>query len=331
MTSYSDSKGELNLRIEIMKHISKSRGFSCNPNQIIITSGLEYCLSLLCQLFREDFDQVALEDPGHIGARDIFINNGYKITPISLEKDGMDLNQLENSSTKIVYITPSHQFPMGYVMPIQKRLKLLDWAMRKNGIIIEDDYDSELRYNSRPIPSIRSISSKENVVYIGTFSKALSPSLRINYMILPQEWLDKYEKLFSRYQSSVPLIQQRIIQQFMFLGHFDSHLRKICLANKRKHDILISTINEVMGDKVIIHGKNAGLHILLELNNGLDENELIIKAKNCGVLVYSVSMFWTRLENYSNNMVMLGFGGMTENEISEGIKLLNDVWFKKAA
>ena len=160
MTSYSDSKGELNLRIEIMKHVSKSRGFSCNPNQIIITSGLEYCLSLLCQLFREDFDQVALEDPGHIGARDIFINNGYKITPISLEKDGMDLNQLENSSTKIVYITPSHQFPMGYVMPIQKRLKLLDWAMRKNGIIIEDDYDSELRYNSRPIPSIRSISLK---------------------------------------------------------------------------------------------------------------------------------------------------------------------------
>ena len=166
-------------------------------------------------------------------------------------------------------------------------------------------------------------------MYIGTFSKALSPSLRINYMILPQEWLDKYEKLFSRYQSSVPLIQQRIIQQFMFLGHFDSHLRKICLANKRKHDILISTINEVMGDKVIIHGKNAGLHILLELKNGLDEEELIIKAKNCGVLVYSVSMFWTRLENYSNNMVMLGFGGMSENEISEGIKLLSHVWFKK--
>lgn len=329
MTSYSDSKGELNLRIEIMKHISKSRGFSCNQSQIVITSGLEYCLSLLCQLFRQDFDQVALEDPGHIGARDIFINNGYKITPISLKKDGIDLNELENSPAKIVYITPSHQFPLGSVMPIQKRLKLLDWAIRKNGIIIEDDYDSELRYNSRPIPSIRSIASKENVVYIGTFSKALSPSLRINYMILPRLWLDKYEKLFSRYQSSVPLIQQRVVQQFMFLGHFDSHLRKICLANKRKHDILISTINEVMGDNVIIHGKNAGLHILLELKNGLGEEELIIKAKNIGVIVYPVSMFWTMLENYSNNMVMLGFGGMTENKIAEGIKLLNDVWFKK--
>ena len=329
MISYSDNKGEPNLQIEIMKYLNKSRGLSCNPEQVIIFPGLEYCLGLLCQLFRQDFDQIALEDPGHIGARDIFINNGYNVIPIGLEKDGMDLKQLENSSAKIVYTTPSHQFPMGTVMPIQKRLKLLDWAMRKDGIIIEDDYDSELRYNSRPIPSIQSIASKENVIYIGTFSKALSPSLRINYMVLPQEWLERYDIIFSRYQTAVPIIQQKIIQQFMYLGYFESHLRKICLANKRKHDILIHTINEVMGDKVIIHGKNAGLHILLEFNNGLEEEEIIIKAKNYGVLVYPVSIFWMRVEKYSNNMVLLGFGGMQESEIIEGIKLLNDAWFKR--
>ncbi|HEY8891757.1 MAG TPA: PLP-dependent aminotransferase family protein [Clostridium sp.] len=162
MASYSDNKGERNLQIEIMKYLNKSRGFSCNPEQVIISTGLEYCLSLLCQLFRKDFEQIALEDPGHYGARNIFIR--YKVIPINLEADGIDLNQLENSEAKIIYITPSHQFPTGSVMPIQKRLKLLDWAMRKNGIIIEDDYDSELRYNSRPIPSIQSIATKENVV-----------------------------------------------------------------------------------------------------------------------------------------------------------------------
>ncbi len=244
-----------------------------------------------------------------------------------MEKDGIDLEQLENSSAKIVYITPSHQFPLGSVMPIQKRLKLLSWAIRKDGIIIEDDYDSELRYNSRPIPSIQSISSGKNVVYIGTFSKALSPSLRMNYMVLPQKWLKKYDKLFSRYQTSVPVIEQKIMQQFMNLGHFESHLRKICIANKKKYDVLTHTVKELMGNKVIIHGKNAGLHILLEINNGLGEEELIIKAKNHGVIVYPISIFWMKPEEYSNNMVLLGFGGLLESDITEGIKLLNDAWF----
>ena len=328
MTSYSTSKGELELRIEIMKYLNRSRGVSCDPEQIIISTGFEYCLSLLCQLFRQDFDKVAIEDPGYIGAREIFNNNGYNVIPISLEKDGINITELENSNARIVYVTPSHQFPTGLVMPIQKRLELLDWVIRKNGIIIEDDYDSELRYNSRPIPSIQSIASKENVVYIGTFSKALSPSLRVNYMVLPQMWLERYSKLFSRYQVAVPLIQQRIIQQFMHLGHWDSHLRKICLVNKRKHDILINAIQEIMGDKVIIHGKNAGLHILLELKNGLCEEEIINKAKSHDAAVYPVSIFWMRQEKYSNNMVLLGFGGMSESEIVEGIRMLNNAWFK---
>lgn len=324
MTSYNASKGELDLQIEIMKYLNKSRGVSCNPEQVIVASGIEYCLSLLCQLFREDL--IALEDPGYIGAKNIFINNGYNVIPISLEKDGINLEELENSPAKIVYVTPSHQFPTGSVMPIQKRLKLLDWAIRKNGVIIEDDYDGDLRYNSRPIPSIQSIDSKETVIYIGTFSKALSPSLRLNYMVLPQSWLERYDKLFNRYQSSVPIIQQKIIQQFMHLGHWDRHLRKISLSNKRKHDMLIHTIQELMGDKVTIHGKNAGLHILLEFNNGLCEEELIKRAKNHGVKVSPVSIFWMKPDEYPNNMVLLGFGGMSESDIVEGIKILNEAW-----
>lgn len=326
MTSYSAGKGEVELQIELMNYLKKSRGVSCNPEQIIISSGSEYSFSLLCQLFRGDFDEIALEDPGYIGAKNIFINNGYTVTPISLEEDGINLNELESSSAKIVYVTPSHQFPIGLVMPIAKRLKLIDWAIRKNGIIIEDDYDSELRYNSKPIPSIQSIDSKGSVVYIGTFSKALSPSLRLNYMVLPKSLLEIYHKRFNRYQSSVPLIQQKIIQQFMHLGHFDRHLRKIYLVNKRKHDVLVHAIQEFMGDNIILHGKNAGLHILLEFNNGLTEKELITKAKTYGVKVYPVSVFWTKVEKYPNNMVLLGFGGMPESDIIEGIKILKEAW-----
>lgn len=174
MTSYTSSKGEKELRIEMMDYLNKSRGVSCTPEQIIITSGFEQCLSLLCQIFRNNFSKVALEDPGYIGARKIFNNNGYDVVPISLDKDGINIAELENNSAKIVYVTPSHQFPTGSVMPIQKRLQLLDWARRENGFIIEDDYDSELRYNSRPIPSIQVLIQKA-VLYILELFQNLCP------------------------------------------------------------------------------------------------------------------------------------------------------------
>lgn len=324
--SYNSNKGELHLQIEIMKYLNKSRGVYCNPEQIVLSSGIGHSLSLLCQLLRSNSNQIAMEDPGYDGARNIFNNNGYNVIPITLEEDGISIEELENSTANIVYVTPSHQFPTGSVMHISKRLKLLDWAVRKNGVIIEDDYDSELRYNSRPIPSIQGIDNKESVVYIGTFSKSLSPSLRVGYIVLPESLARKYDKSFSKYHASISLFQQNIIQQFMHLGYWESHLRKICISNKRKHDILIHTINELMGDKVIIHGKNAGLHILLEINNGLREGELISKAKECGVKVYPVSTFWIRLDKYTNNMVLLGFGGMSEIEIVQGIRLLTNAW-----
>ncbi|MBP2627992.1 MAG: transcriptional regulator with domain and aminotransferase domain [Firmicutes bacterium] len=327
MMSYNESQGELGLRVEIMKYLNISRGVSCQPEQIIICSGTQSCLTLLCQLFRSHSTNVAIEDPGYDGARDVFINSGYNVIPISLENGSIDVGELENSLAKIIYITPSHQFPTGAVMPIHKRLKVLNWAIKNKAIIIEDDYDSELRYNTKPIPSIHCIESQENVLYIGTFSKSLAPALRLSYMVLPQSWLEKYRNLFAKYNSTVPFHQQKILQQFMSLGYWDSHLRKSCLSYKKKHDTLVGTINQVMGDKVTIHGKNAGLHILLEFNNGLYEKELIEKANNHGVLVYPVSRYWMRLERYSNNMILLGFSELNENEIVEGINILNHAWF----
>lgn len=324
--SYSSNKGELDLQIEIMKYLSKSRGVNCRPEQVILSSGIGQSLSLICQLFRSDSNQIAIEDPGYNGARNIFINNGYNVIPIDLEEDGINIQELENSGARMVYVTPSHQFPTGSVIPISKRLKLLEWAEKNTGIIIEDDYDSELRYNSRPIPSIQSISNAETVVYIGTFSKSLAPSIRTSYIVLPKLWAKKYDELFSKYHTSVSLIQQNVIQQFMQLGYWERHLRKICISNKRKHDTLIRMINELMGNRVVIHGKNAGLHILLEFKDRLCESELIERADKYGVKVYAVSTFWMRLDKYTNNMVLLGFGSLTEDEIIEGVKLLSEAW-----
>lgn len=326
MTMYSDPKGELQLRKELAEYLRKSRGVTCSTEQIILCSGLESALSLLSQLFRNIYSQIAFEEPGYFGAREIFEHNGFNTVSVSVGKDGVNVNELEKSSAQVIYVTPSHQFPTGAVMPIQKRLRLLEWAVKNNGIIIEDDYDSELRYNTRPIPSISNVSGNDNVIYIGTMSKSLSPSLRVSYMVLPQKWLNHYNKEFKLYQSPVSIIQQRILYEFIHSGHFESHLRKLCVINKRKHDLLVRLIHELMSNEVVIHGKHAGLHILLESTQGLTEKEMIDRAKEYGVLVYPVSIFWHDVHCYSNNMVLLSFGNVSEKQLTKGIEQLSKAW-----
>lgn len=326
MTKYQDRKGEAQLRYELKDYLRRSRGVNCSGEQIVLCSGFEYALSILSQLLRKSFDRIALEEPGYSGARTIFQNNGLEVVPVAIQKDGLDIKKLDSSKVRAAYVTPSHQFPTGAVMPVQKRLQLLDWAKKNNGIVIEDDYDSELRYNSRPIPSISSIAESDNVIYIGTFSKALSPSIRVCYMVLPEMWMKRYEEAFRMYQTTVSLLQQRILMEYIRSGQWERHLRKICKANKRKHDLLIRTIQEELGNDVIIHGKNAGLHILLESTGGLKEAELIEKAKRSGVLVSPVSLFWSDVKKYTDNMVLLGFGNISEADITAGIKALAAAW-----
>jgi len=327
MTYYTDNQGELDLRMNICEYLYNSRNVVCQPHQIVICSGIHYSLGLLSQLFREYTTDIAVEDPGYDGARNVFKNNGYRVFPVRLQDSCVDRCELEALGVKIVYVTPSHQFPTGSVIPIQKRYDLLDWAVKNNGIIIEDDYDSELRYNTRPMPSMQGIDVNDSVVYIGTFSKVLSPALRISFLVLPHSWLAVFQNKFKNYHSSVPWLEQKALQQFMNLGYFDSHLRKICLSNKKKHDILVQALQELMKEQIIIHGKNAGLHIMLEVNNGLTEGELIKLASAYGVAVYPVSRCWIRREQYSNNMVLMGFSGMNEKAIIEGVNNLYQAWF----
>lgn len=326
MTAYSQ-KGDLALRIQIMKYLSESRGVVCRAEQIILCSGAMSALSLFCQLLIYDTKEIAVEEPGFDHAREIFINHGYNLNPIGLESDGIDLEQLKASGRKIVYTTPSHQFPTGIVMPINKRLHLLEWAKQNNAYIIEDDYDSELRYNSRPIPSIHSLDQNDRVIYINSFSKALAPGLRMGFIVLPEKLLGNYQLNFSNYNCSIPWLEQKVMYHFMEQGHWKRFLNKILVSNKKKHDILISTIHRQMGNHTKIHGKNAGLHILLEVDNGMSEQELIESAGKVDVKVYPVSNYWLNTQSYLNNMVLIGYSNLSEEEIVEGITRLSSAWF----
>lgn len=211
ITAYNEKKGDWELRIQIMNYLAESRGVVCKPEQIILCSGAMSALRLVCQLLMQDINIAAVEEPCYDSAREILINHNFQVVPIGLQSDGIHLDQLQNSNAKMLYTTPSHQFPTGIVMPVNKRLKLLEWADTNHTYIIEDDYDSELRYNSRPIPSIYSLDKKDRVIYINSFSKALAPGLRMGFVVLPEELLDKYHANFANYHCSIPWLEQKVM------------------------------------------------------------------------------------------------------------------------
>ncbi len=323
---YGHPQGDQELRIEIAKYLFQSRGVSCNPNQILICSGTQHSISMLLQLLSLGGQIVAMEDPGYNGVRTVFKNHGCKITPISIEYDGLNIEELQSKNVNAVYVTPSHQFPLGMVLSIQKRIKLLQWATQNDAIIIEDDYDSEFRYFGQPIPSLKAMDSGERVVYLGTFSKSFLPAARLSYMVLPSTMIEKLDKVFSLYnQPASPIIQQAMFL-FMNRGHFSGHIRKMRRLYQAKHKTLISAIHLYMGDRVNIIGSKSGLHILLDIKQR-ECSQLIELATQSGVKVYSPKIHWIEHEKCPSSFVLLGFGGMSEEEIEEGIRLLSNAWF----
>lgn len=325
--SYGDVKGDFSLRMQLKDYLYHSRGVNCEADQIILCSGTQSALEILIQLHPYENKQIAMEEPCYNGASTVFQKNEYEILPIPVQHDGICLADLALSTVKMVHITPSHQFPTGVVLPIHKRIQLLNWAKEHDTLLIEDDYDSEFRYHGRPIPSLQSIDTDGRVVYIGTFSKSLSPGLRMAYIILPKWLLPKYEKRFSGYQCTVPLIEQIVMARLIADGHWEKHNRKICLAHKKKHDILLHSLEAYMGNRVKIHGQQAGLHLMLEFLEGQQESELIELALKQQVKVCPVSPFWLNLHSYKRSCVILGYGMISENEIPAAVQRLAQAWF----
>ncbi|KMT23315.1 PLP-dependent aminotransferase family protein [Clostridium cylindrosporum] len=325
LLQYGDHQGELEFREEIVNYLRLSRGVLCSSSQVIITSGTQNSLQLLCELIDNDDKSIAIEDPGWNISRFIFQKNNFKVTPTPLDKDGICLKTLREASPKFVYVTPSHQFPSGVVMPITRRQNLLKWARDTNAFIIEDDYDSEFRYIGRPIPSLQSLDEDERVIYLGTFSKSLAPSLRISYMVLPKKLLDKYKENMSMYEQPTSRLNQKTLQLFMSNGYWERHVQRMRKIYRKKHNTLIKSIEYYLNDKVRLIGGNAGLHILLEIRNGMPEDMIIQKTEMAGVRIYPTSKYWANNNNLDNPVFLIGFGCLSENQIREGIELLGEV------
>lgn len=327
------NQGDDNLRVAIGEYLRSFRSVNCNTDQIIVGAGSDYLLQLLCQLLTIDtidnISVIAMENPTYMRAYHIFKGFSYKVEPIALDKYGIHIESLTKSKANIVYVTPSHQYPLGIVMPITRRLELLNWANEApSRYIIEDDHDSEFRYKGKPIPSLQGTDSDDKVIYLGTFSRALTPALRIAYMVLPDKLFKLYKDNFSYYSSTVSRVDQHILAEFIMGGYFERHLNKMRKIYKSKHDLLIQLL-KVFGDKIEIEGENAGLHLVLRFHTNLSEEEIIKIASEHHIKLYGLSKHYiilsqpsNLLDEYSRPTFLLGYANTSEEVLRNGIRCL---------
>ncbi|AGC67953.1 transcriptional regulator, GntR family [Thermoclostridium stercorarium subsp. stercorarium DSM 8532] len=259
-----DPRGEFELRQALADYTYKARGVVCSPDQIIIGSGVQSLLHVFCDIAAGMVrPEVAFEEPGFVDVRPVFLKRGYKLHPISLDKDGINIRSLVESNAAVCYTSPSHQYPTGLVMPVQKRMELIKWADGSGGFILEDDYDSELRLFGRPVPSLYSLDSSGRVVYIGSFSTVIAPSLRISYMILPDCLNERYKDMAKGYRSTVSTAEQLVLAEYIVKGLYARHLRRMRKKCSEKLKLLYHAAGEFKG-LLKIHPSDTGTFVLVE-------------------------------------------------------------------
>lgn len=322
-----DGQGDYELRVAIADYLHQARGVNCVAEQIIIGAGNEYLELLLTQVLGEK-KTVLMDDPTYLQAYRTFSNMGYLVKNIPAEQGSMPIEAVRRENADVLYVMPSHQFPLGTVMPLKQRLELLNWASEKEGrYLIEDDHDSEYRYKGKPIPSLQSIDNEEKVIYLGTFSKSIAPSLRISYMVLPQHLLKNYQNFCGFYSTTVSKIQQEVLREFISGGYFGRHLNKMRGIYKNKHDFLVSELKKRPWVENIA-GDNAGLHVLVQVDTQMSEEELCERAAEQGIHLMGISEHYIHKPPVSKPVILLGYGKPDEKKILEGLNRLEQIILK---
>ncbi|RDW20303.1 GntR family transcriptional regulator [Oceanobacillus arenosus] len=320
-----DMQGEYELRQEIAHYLYHARGVRCTPDEIIIGAGIEILLQQLVLLFGNE-TIYGVEDPGYHVISQILKSHPNKVFPLEVDEEGVKVEQIEKSAIDIVYATPSHHFPYGSVLSVNRRVKLLNWALgADNRYIIEDDYDSEFRYSGKTIPSLQSMDKAEKVIYLGSFSKSLIPSLRISYMVLPNRLLQNYKEKLSFNNCSVSRIDQHILSTFMKEGDFERHLNRMRKIYRRKLERTIELLKSYQ-EKVAVIGGHSGLHIVLIVRNGMTEQELVVNAASANIKIYPLSSYSIEKKAETPPKIILGFAGIPERELEIAIELLLRCW-----
>lgn len=320
------SGGVQDLKEAIAQHLYDFRGMLVSPEQIIIGAGTEYLYSLISQLFGPK-QHIAIEDPSYSRIAKVYLSHQIPLTYLPISADGINLKDLEQSRADILHISPSHQFPTGQVLPVNKRYQLLGWASQAdNRYIIEDDYDSEFRFKHRPIPSLKEIDQSDKVIYMNTFSRSLLTTLRIAYMILPPKLLATFHDKLGFYSPTVSNLEQYTLARFISQGYFERHLSRMRLRYQKKLESCHQTIKKSpLKDKIAITEDHSGLHFVLVVKTDLDEKDLVKNCRQKGILLSPLSDFAHNKATVPENHFVIQYANMTTEEFVHLVATLEEV------
>lgn len=326
LSIHLDKQGELYLRHHLRSYLERIRGVRCREEQMVITSGIQQSLAYICKLLPASRPVILMEEPGYHKAAAVFKHAGLTVQTIPVDQHGLRVSKLPAiQNACAVYTTPSHQFPTGAILPIGRRYELLQWAREKDLFIIEDDFDSEQRYYAKPIPSLQSIDADDRVIYLGTFSKSLSPSIRMGYMILPPLLSEAYAHQFTHYNSTIPLLNQYIIGRLIETGQYERHIRRLNNVFRKRLECFSNEFSGLKG-KVNISSNGSGQYFLLSFVEKVSQETLIERALRHGVRVYSTMQFWQDKADCPPNTLFLGFSKIDFEDIPDCVARLKSAW-----
>lgn len=325
---YGESAGYEPLRAALAEYLRQSRAVNCDDDQIVIVNGSQQALDLCARVLLDENDHAIIEEPHYQGSYRVLQAVGARVSAVPVDEDGLDATQLPALAgrPRLIYVTPSHQFPTGAIMPLARRLALLDWAASNEAYVIEDDYDSEYRYNARPVESIQGLDRSERVIYIGTLSKVMFPSLRIGYLVLPKPLIMPFLAAKWLADRHTPILEQEALADFINEGHFERHLRRSRARNAARRQALLDALNEHFPERFEIWGANAGVHLLAWFHN-IKESELekiVMRAEEAGVGIYPITPYYLVPPRRAG--LLMGYASMSEREIRAGIKRLATIF-----
>lgn len=315
-----DSMGYAPLREAVANYLSSSRGVNCRAEQIAIVSGAQEALDLTARILLNPGDRVCMENPGYIGARLVFEAAGAKISDVGLDDEGMKVRGRSLHGARLIYVTPGHQFPLGIIMSLARRLELLEWARKSGAVIFEDDYDSEYRYSGPPIPALQGFDRNGLVIFAGSFSKVLFPSLRLGYLVIPEDLIARYAATISLTTRHAAVLEQAVLCDFIAEGHFGRHLRRMREVYAERLAVLLECAREKLVGLLEISAIEAGLQTVGWLCEGIDGESATRAAAARGVDVFPLSRY-TR-GGVAREGLQLGFAAVDEREIRRGVQEL---------
>lgn len=293
----ADVQGEQALRYEIAKYLYASRGVKCSPSQIVIGAGSQQLTTHLIRILRElSVEHAAMETPGYGPIRDIFKDEKFSISNVPVDEDGIVVDKLPTNVQSIVYVSPSNQFPTGAVMPIARRYELIKWAADNKSYILEDDYDSELRYFGKPIPALQGLDASGRVIYLGSFSSTLFAAIKINYMVLPKELVEIFDRIKNRYSQTCSKAEQICLALYMEEGYYHRHIKKCRKMNAGKLETTMKMFQEAGADFIEAIDSRSGLAVMLKVKTKIGADMLCLAAKDIGLTMHPVDDLCTEDE-----------------------------------